>query len=78
MSDPENLQRERQDGLLFRYEGSATEPEPQLYTTTVPTAEMYNGDFSKWVDSAGNADSDLRSTHGEQSQRWRYAQAVPQ
>ncbi|MEJ7708981.1 MAG: hypothetical protein WKF84_03795 [Pyrinomonadaceae bacterium] len=27
---------------------------------TVPTPEMYNGDFSKWVDGSGRIDSDLR------------------
>src|SRR6266446_5141537 len=39
--------------FFFAYEGFRNRAGATAYTTTVPTAEMYNGDFSKWVDSAG-------------------------
>ena len=35
------------------YEGFRNRVGATAYTTTVPTAEMYNGDFHNWVDAAG-------------------------
>jgi hypothetical protein len=39
--------------FFFAYEGFRNRAGATAFTTTVPTSEMYNGDFSKWVDSAG-------------------------
>ena len=39
--------------FFFAYEGFRNRKGATAFTTTVPTAEMYNGDFSKWVDSSG-------------------------
>ncbi len=39
--------------FFFAYEGFRNRQGATAFTTTVPTAEMYNGDFSKWVDSSG-------------------------
>ncbi|MEO7143736.1 MAG: carboxypeptidase-like regulatory domain-containing protein, partial [Bryobacteraceae bacterium] len=39
--------------FFFAYEGFRNRSGATAFTTTVPTPEMYNGDFSKWVDSSG-------------------------
>lgn len=39
---------------FFSYEGFRNRAGATGTTFSVPTAEMYNGDFSKWVDSKGN------------------------
>src|SRR5437667_1919239 len=39
--------------FFFAYEGFRNRAGATAFTSTVPTAEMYNGDFSKWVDSSG-------------------------
>jgi hypothetical protein len=39
--------------FFFAYEGFRNRAGATAYSTTVPTAEMYNGDFSKWVDQTG-------------------------
>src|SRR5262249_34326646 len=39
--------------FFFAYEGFRNRQGATAFTSTVPTAEMYNGDFSKWVDSSG-------------------------
>jgi hypothetical protein len=39
--------------FFFAYEGFRNRAGATAFTTTVPTPEMYNGDFSKWVDSSG-------------------------
>jgi hypothetical protein len=39
--------------FFFSYEGFRNRAGATAFTSTVPTTEMYNGDFSKWVDSAG-------------------------
>jgi hypothetical protein len=39
--------------FFFSYEGFRNRNGANGQTFTVPTAEMYNGDFSKWVTSAG-------------------------
>ncbi len=39
--------------FFFAYEGFRNRAGATSYTTTVPTAEMYNGDFSNWVDKSG-------------------------
>src|SRR5207248_8353086 len=39
--------------FFFAYEGFRNRQGATAFSTTVPTAEMYNGDFSKWVDSSG-------------------------
>ena len=39
--------------FFFSYEGFRNRNGATNATATVPTAEMYNGDFSKWVNSAG-------------------------
>jgi hypothetical protein len=40
--------------FFFSLEGFRNRNGATNATATVPTAEMYNGDFSKWVDSKGN------------------------
>jgi len=40
--------------FFFSLEGFRNRNGASNVTATVPTAEMYNGDFSKWVDSKGN------------------------
>src|ERR1051326_3754456 len=39
--------------FFFAYEGFRNRAGATAFTTTVPTPEMYNGDFSKWVDASG-------------------------
>src|SRR5499427_2570924 len=39
--------------FFFAFEGFRNRAGATAFTTTVPTPEMYNGDFSKWVDSSG-------------------------
>jgi len=39
--------------FFFAYEGFRNRQGATAFTTTVPTPEMYDGDFSKWVDSSG-------------------------
>src|SRR4051795_89446 len=39
--------------FFFSYEGFRNRNGASNFSATVPTAEMYNGDFSKWVDSKG-------------------------
>lgn len=39
--------------FFFSYEGFRNRAGANASTTTVPTPEMYNGDFSKWVNAAG-------------------------
>lgn len=39
--------------FFFSYEGFRNRNGANAQSFTVPTAEMYNGDFSKWVDSTG-------------------------
>jgi hypothetical protein len=39
--------------FFFSYEGFRNRNGANSVTATVPTAEMYNGDFSKWVNAAG-------------------------
>jgi hypothetical protein len=39
--------------FFFSYEGFRNRNGANGYSTTVPTPEMYNGDFSNWVDSKG-------------------------
>ncbi len=39
--------------FFFAYEGFRNRVGATASATTVPTPEMYNGDFSKWVDAAG-------------------------
>jgi hypothetical protein len=39
--------------FFFSYEGFRNRKGATATSATVPTAEMYNGDFSKWVDAAG-------------------------
>lgn len=39
--------------FFFAYEGFRNSTGATGFATTVPTAEMYNGDFSKWVDASG-------------------------
>ncbi|MDQ6705283.1 MAG: carboxypeptidase regulatory-like domain-containing protein, partial [Acidobacteriota bacterium] len=39
--------------FFFSYEGFRNRNGATNFSTTVPTAEMYNGDFSNWVDSSG-------------------------
>ncbi len=39
--------------FFFSYEGFRNRNGATNATSTVPTAEMYNGDFSKWVDAKG-------------------------
>lgn len=39
--------------FFFSYEGFRNRNGANGFTTTVPTAEMYEGDFSKWVDASG-------------------------
>ena len=38
--------------FFFAYEGFRNRAGATAFTSTVPTPEMYNGDFSKWVDSS--------------------------
>lgn len=40
--------------FFFSLEGFRNRNGASNVTATVPTAEMYNGDFSKWVDAKGN------------------------
>ena len=40
--------------FFFSYEGFRNRKGATATSATVPTPEMYNGDFSKWVDAAGN------------------------
>jgi len=40
--------------FFFSLEGFRNRNGASNVTATVPTAEMYNGDFSKWVDTKGN------------------------
>jgi hypothetical protein len=39
--------------FFFAYEGFRNRVGATAFSTTVPTAEMYKGDFSKWVNAAG-------------------------
>jgi len=39
--------------FFFAYEGFRNRQGATAFTTTVPTPEMYNGDFSNWVDKNG-------------------------
>src|ERR1035437_2305344 len=39
--------------FFFAYEGFRNRVGATAFTTTVPTPEMYKGDFSKWVNAAG-------------------------
>ena len=39
--------------FFFAYEGFRNRVGATAYTTTVPTPEMYKGDFSKWVNASG-------------------------
>jgi Carboxypeptidase regulatory-like domain len=39
--------------FFFAYEGFRNRAGATAVTTTIPTPEMYNGDFSKWVNAAG-------------------------
>ena len=40
--------------FFFSYEGFRNRAGTQAANNSVPTPEMYNGDFSKWVDKSGN------------------------
>ena len=52
------------------YEGFRNNQASNALTLSVPTPEMYNGDFSNWVDSQGRLHRDLRSgDHAAQSER---------
>ncbi len=52
--DPQGLSRQETRRSSFsRTKASATGPARTAPLFTVPTPEMYNGDFSKWVTSAG-------------------------
>ena len=39
--------------FFFSYEGFRNRKGATATSATVPTPEMYNGDFSNWVDAAG-------------------------
>jgi hypothetical protein len=39
--------------FFFAYEGFRNRQGATAFSTTVPTPEMYNGDFTKWVDASG-------------------------
>ena len=45
--------------FFFSYEGFRNRTGANGAQFTVPTPEMYNGDFSKWVHRGGRADPDL-------------------
>ena len=60
--------------FFFSYEGFRNRTGANGTAFTVPTPEMYNGDFSKWVTSAGVHDSDLQS-HQPGHQRRRHGHA---
>ena len=47
--------------FFFSYEAFRNRVGATSTFATVPTAEMYNGDFSKWVNAAGDDDPHLRS-----------------
>ncbi len=51
--------------FFFSYEGFRNRKGATATAATVPTTEMYNGDFSKWVNAAGSFYSDLRSRDDE-------------
>ena len=52
---PEALQRPRQDVLLRLLRGLPQQDVGRAAdVVTIPTAEMYNGDFSNWRDASGN------------------------
>ncbi len=58
--------------FFFSYEGFRNRAGANGTAFTIPTPEMYNGDFSKWVTSSGTADSDLQSDNaGHQCERQR-------
>ena len=49
--------------FFFSYEGFRNRNGATNATATVPTPEMYNGDFSNWVNYERRSDPDLRSDH---------------
>src|SRR5262249_6830215 len=50
---PKLVHGKNKDFFFASYEGFRIRQGAQATGATVPTAEMYNGDFSNWVDSAG-------------------------
>jgi len=58
----QDLPRTQQDVFLSHTKDSAIARRDKRHSHD-PTPEMYNGDFSNWVTSAGAPDSDLRSHH---------------
>ena len=47
--DSEDLQRQEQTFFFFSYEAFRNRDGPNGFARTVPTAEMYDGDFRNWV-----------------------------
>ena len=63
--------------FFFSYEGFRNRVGANGTAFTVPTPEMYTGDFSKWVTSSGVPDSYLQSGHpGAEFERKLHAHAL--
>ena len=70
--DPKVYNGKDKTFFFFSYEGFRNRVGASSASSTVPTPEMYNGDFRKWVDAAGAAhDPDLRSHHARRPPRRR-------
>jgi len=60
--DPKGLSRRDKSFFFFSYEGFRNRTGSNGTQFTVPTAEMYNGDFHQMGHVGRRADSDLQST----------------